>query len=133
VFRSLFKREKPKLAGVPAVRRMKTYSAQSGYVYQYFYAGHRPYSAGGESGVEHVFSISPDRKDWHNTGIFLSSDVVRRWEEAHARALSSTERYAVAKLALFQAFDDRPEPRLMREDVRVRLADIDGIVETLGL
>lgn len=112
---------------------MKTYSAQSGYVYQYFYEGHRPYTAGAESGVEHVFSISSDRKSWHNTAVCLADDAVRGWEEAHARTLNSTERYAVAKLALFQAFDDRLEPRLMKEDVRVRLADVEGIVETLGL
>ena len=112
---------------------MKTYSSDSGYVYQYFYEGHRPYSGGGESGVEHVFSISPDRKNWHHTGVFLSDEALRGWEKAHNRSLNSTERYAIAKLALFHAFDDRPAPALIKEDVRVRLADVDGIVEALGL
>jgi hypothetical protein len=112
---------------------MKTYSAESGYVYQYFYEGYRPHTASGESGVEYVFRISPDRKTWHNTGVFISDESVRGWEAAHERSLSSTERYAVAKLALFQAFDERRTPAHMKEDVCVRRADVDGILETLGL
>ena len=133
MFRGFFKRERPKLLGVPPLRRMKTYSAESGYVYQYFYEGYRPYATGGESGAEHVFHISADRKDWHDTSVFIADAAIREWEQAHARTLNSTERYAIAKLSLFHAFDDRPEPRLMKEDVRVRLADVADIVETLGL
>ncbi|HEY1337070.1 MAG TPA: hypothetical protein VGF59_06140 [Bryobacteraceae bacterium] len=108
---------------------MKTYSAESGYVYQYFYEGHRPF----EGGVEFVFKISADRKAWHDTGVFLNEDAVRSWEQSHGRALSPTERYAVAKIALFQAFDERATPALLKEDVRVRAADVEAIVETLGL
>jgi hypothetical protein len=47
--------------------------------------------------------------------------------------LSSTERYAVSKLALFQAFDERATPELMTQEVRVRAADVAAIIETLGL
>jgi hypothetical protein len=133
VFRSLFGKKKPELTGAPAVRRMKTYSAASGYVYQYFYEGHRPRATAGESGVEYVFQISPDRKTWHATGVFVSDESIRDWEAAHERTLSSTERYAVAKLALFQAFDERRTPAHMKEEVCVRRADVDGIIETLGL
>lgn len=112
---------------------MKTYSAQSGYVYQYFFEGHRPHATACESGVEFVFRISPDRKTWHATGVFVSDRVVGEWEAAHDHALSSTERYAVAKLALFQAFDERDTPARMKEDVCVRRADLDAIIETLDL
>ena len=115
------------------MRRMKTYSAQSGYVYQYFFDGHRPRTAAGENGVEYVFRISADRKTWHPTGVLVSDQAVAGWESAHDRTLSSTERYAVAKLALFQAFDERPTPAHLKEDVCVRLADLDAIIETLGL
>jgi hypothetical protein len=112
---------------------MKTYSAQSGYVYQYYYEGHRSYRSGRDLGAEFVFSVSSDRKTWHDTSVLVSDDGVAAWEQAHARQLSSTERYAVAKIALMQAFDDRAEPALMRDAVRVRLADVEGIIETLGL
>lgn len=112
---------------------MKTYPSSSGYVYQYFYEGHRAYASGSEHGVEFVFSVSADRKNWRDTGVFLADEAVSGWESAHQRTLNATERYAIAKLALFQAFDDRTAPAQMNEPVRVRLADVDGIVEALGL
>lgn len=133
MFRSLFSKKKPPLAGAPAVRRMKTYSAQSGYVYQYFYEGYRELRAGSERGTEFVFHVSADRKTWTDLPVLISASALEAWEAAHARRLSGTERYAIAKIALFQAFDERPGPAQMREEVRVRNADIDGIVETLGL
>lgn len=133
MFRSLFSKKSAPLTGTPAVRRLKTYSAQSGYVYQYHYEGHRDFRAAGESGVEFVFSISADRKNWHSTSVLVSAAALRAWEESHARELSSTERYAVAKMALFQAFDERPAPAQMKDEVRVRNADVDAIIETLDL
>lgn len=133
MFRSLFQKKPQPLIGTPTVRRLKTYQAQSGYVYQYYYEGHRDFRSGGESGMEFVFSLSADRKNWHLLSVLVSDEAVRAWETSHVRQLSSTERYAVAKVALFQAFDERAEPSLMRDEVRVRNADIEGIVETLGL
>ena len=65
--------------------------------------------------------------------VVLATPSLQAWEQAHGRELSSTERYAVAKLALFQAFDERASPALLRDEVRVRNADIEGIVERLGL
>jgi hypothetical protein len=133
VFRSLFSKKTAPLTGTPGVRRLKTYSAQSGYVYQYYYEGHRDFRSGVDRGVEFVFSISADRKTWQTTSVLVSDEAIRSWEEAHARELSSTERYAIAKIALFQAFDERPAPAQMKDQVRVRNADVDAIVETLGL
>ena len=42
MFDWLRKKKDAPLTGAPAVRRQKTYSAESGYVYQYFYEGQRP-------------------------------------------------------------------------------------------
>lgn len=112
---------------------MKTYSAQSGYVYLYFYEGHRSFEAGRESGTEFVFTISADRKNWSTTAVLVATAELEAWEEAHGRELSATERYAIAKLALFQAFDERPKPEQMRQEVRLRAVDVEAIVETLGL
>ena len=112
---------------------MKTYSGQSGYVYQYYFDGYRAYREAHEQGREFVFTVSADRKMWHAVSVHLHDDAVAQWESAHARTLSGNERYAVAKLALFQAFDDRATPALMKEPVRVRAADVESIIETLGL
>ncbi len=89
---------------------MKTYSAQSGYVYQYCYEGQRPLQHSGEHGIEFVFSLSSDRKTWSNAKVHVSDAALSGWEAAHERGLSPTERYAIAKLALFQAFDERETP-----------------------
>jgi len=133
MFRSLFSKKKAALTGAPAVRRMKTYSAQSGYVYQYFYEGHRDFRAAADRGVEFSFSVSADRKAWHETSVFVGSAAVHDWEKRHSRELSPTERYAIAKMALFQAFDERAEPALLKEEIHVRAADVEAIVDTLGL
>lgn len=133
MFEKLFSKKEMPLTGAPPVRRLKTYSAQSGYVYQYCYQGQRPFRHAGESGTEFVFSLSADRKNWRHSKVLLADGAVTAWEAAHARELSPTERYAIAKMALFQAFDERATPALMKDDVCVRHADVEAIAETLEL
>jgi hypothetical protein len=133
MLRNFFSRKPLPLTGAPAVRRLKSYSAQSGYVYQYFYEGQRPFRSSGESGIEFVFTVSADRKEFHPVGVLVSESALLAWEQAHDHALSSTERYAISKMALFQAFDERATPDLMKQEVRVRAADVSAINETLGL
>ena len=132
LFDRLFKKPAP-LTGAPAVRRQKTYSAQSGYVYQYFYEGCRPYRRDVEQGVEFVFDVSADRKSSAPVSVFVADDAVAAWEQKHGRPLVSAERYASAKMALFQAFDERAHPGLMKQDVRVRAADMEAILSTLDI
>ncbi len=83
--------------------------------------------------MEFVFSVSADRKTWCTTRVLVGEGAIRAWETSHQRELSSTERYAVAKMALFQAFDERSSPEQMKEEVLVRPADVAGIIDTLGL
>ena len=137
MFRNFFSKKpfakKGALTGTPAVRRMKTYAAQSGYVYHYYYDGHREYRSANDHGTEFVFTISPDRKTWHTSSVLVSEVAILAWQASHSRELSATERYAVAKMALFQAFDERSAPAQMKNEIRVRHADVDGIVNTLDL
>ncbi len=121
------------LTGAPTVRREKSYSAASGYVYHYFYAGHRPAVRDGEDGTEYVFDTSTDRRTAFLVSVFLSESAAAGWSSAHERELSAAERYAIAKMALFQAFDERRDPGQMKEEVHVRAADLEAIMETLGL
>ena len=133
MLRNFFAKKPLPLTGAPAVRRLKSYSAQSGYVYQYFYEGQRPLGSGRASGTEYVFTVSADRKAFHPVSVLVGEGEVRAWEQAHGRTLASTERYAVSKMALFQAFDERATPAEMKQEVRVRGADMAAIIETLGL
>src|SRR5579871_136397 len=97
LFERFFKKPAP-LSGAPAIRRQKTYSAQSGYVYQYFYEGHRSYRRNDGSGAEFVFNVSADRKTSVAVSVFVSDDAVAAWEQKYGRALAATERYAAAKM-----------------------------------
>jgi len=132
MWRNLFTKRPVPLTGAPTVRRLKTYSAQSGYVYQYFYEGQRPWQEGKELGTEFVFTVSADRKTTHELSVIVPLSALVEWEQAHERVLTANERYAVSKMALFQAFDDRA-PELMKEAVRVRAADAGGILDGLEL
>jgi hypothetical protein len=129
----LLKKKEAPLTGAPAVRRQKTYSAESGYVYQYFYEGQRPAARDDGAGVQFVFNVSADRKSSSMVSVFIAAAALEGWQQEHGRALASTERYAVAKMALFQAFDRRAEPSLMRDEVRVGAGDVTAILTTLGI
>ncbi|HLN01162.1 MAG TPA: hypothetical protein VK335_17865 [Bryobacteraceae bacterium] len=126
-----FNKKDVPLTGAPAVRRQKTYSAQSGYVYQYFYQGQRPSSP--NPGTEYVFDVSADRKTSAPASVFVSAEAVENWQSQTGRTLSNAERYAIAKMALFQAFDERATPDAMREVVRVTPAGVRAILETLNI
>jgi hypothetical protein len=121
------------LAGAPAVRRQKIYSAQTGYVYRYFYLGHRPASWDGAAGTEYVFETAADTKTFFQAPVFLGEDAVASWEQGHRRALTAVERYAAVKMALFQAFDESPSPSHMRSRIRVRAVGLEAHLETLGI
>ena len=98
------------LHGAPIKPRLKTYSAATGYVFQYVYRGHRRGQTGnGLPASEYVFSVSCDRKTYFPVSVRLAEAVVVGWGERYQRALSATEIYAIAKLSLFEAFDERQD------------------------
>jgi hypothetical protein len=133
VFDRWLSRKLQPLTGAPAIRRQKTYSGQSGYVYQYYYEGHRPYERDRKSGTEYVFDVSADRKTSMAVSVLLSDTALEDWQSRHGRTLHLSERYAIAKMALFQAFDERPSPAAMSADVQVRAADVEAILIGLGI
>src|SRR5207249_1291458 len=129
----LRKKKEAPLTGAPAVRRQKTHSAESGYVYQYYYEGQRPASRSGSPGIEFVFNVSADRKSSFPVSVFVPDEALQSWQQGHGRQLGSTERYAVAKMSLFQAFDRRATPDAMRDEVRVEAEDVESILATLDI
>lgn len=127
-------RKQAPLPGAPAAPRQKTYSAASGYVYRYYYLGRRdPKASDPEPALEYLFNVSADRRTWSAVAVVVEVPAIERWEQLHDRRFSATEQYAIAKIALFQALDERSGPAQLRDPVRVRNADIEGIVEILGL
>jgi hypothetical protein len=121
MFRGWFGKKTPGLTGVPAVRRLKTYSAESGYVYQYHFEGRR-------TGTEFVFSASADRKTWREVTVRIpEGDLTVR-----ERRLTLTDRYAVAKIALFAAFDRCGSPDQMPQPVEVNAHELEEVADRLG-
>jgi hypothetical protein len=90
------------------VRRMKTYAGGQGYVYQYYFVGKRPATAGSPdaAATEYVFDVTSDRKTTFAVSVFLAEDAVKKWAASHRRALTDAEQYGATKMRLFQAFDE---------------------------
>ena len=123
-----FRRKKP-LTGAPAAPRQKTYSAMSGYAYQYYFGGQRKI----RDGIEFVFDVSADRKTSFPLSIVVRGSALSLWEHTHERPLESNERYAVAKLALFRAFDETDTPKGLLKPVYVDANQVEELLESLGL
>ncbi len=118
-----------KLRGVPSIRRLKNYSALSGYVYEYFFEGYRDT----RDAREYVFSVSADRKSWFVLQVILACNAIEEWERERDCILGDRERYAVAKLALFSAFDERANPAEMGSVIEVTPEMAADLLEKLDL
>jgi len=117
-----------------AVRRVKSYSAADGYVYQYyFFEGDRA-QRNSASGGEFTYVVSADRKSAFPFKIFVKQSALDAWAKLNGRPLSSSEEYAVAKMRLFQAFDEgsvKPAPEGQQPGEVV--VDESNLEEMLGL
>src|SRR5580700_680916 len=80
-----------------AVRRVKSYSAATGYVYQYYFYEVEKARRGASSGTEYVYMVSLDRKKVFPLKIFVVKDALEKWSARTGQQLSGTEEYAVAK------------------------------------
>jgi hypothetical protein len=85
--------------------RWKTYSAQSGYVYQYIFEGVR-------DDREYVFRAVSGPQIEMTLQVELDTGA---WVEEN-RPLSEIERFGIAKMALLRALDDSVKPGLIRPD-----------------
>jgi hypothetical protein len=98
------------MARPDAVRRVKSYSAANGYVYQYcFYEVNRVVEEGRPAG-EFIYAVSVDRKSTFGLRILVFRAALEAWARSNGRPLSSSEEYAVAKIRLFRAFDENEVP-----------------------
>jgi hypothetical protein len=94
------------------VRRLKTYTGNQGYVYQYYFVGSRPSLAtSGPASTEYVFDVTSDRKVTFSVSVLLYYHSLETWAAAHGRQLTSAEQYAAAKLRLMRGFDEIEDMR----------------------
>jgi hypothetical protein len=122
------------MARPDAVRRVKSYSAADGYVYQYyFFEGNRAYR-GASPGGEFTYVITADRHSAFPFKIFVHQSALESWAAQNGRALTSSEEYAVAKMRLFQAFDEGAVQSVPTgQPPREVLVDESNLEELLGL
>ncbi len=117
------------------VRRMKTYTGQTGYVYQYYFVGKR--SAMGDAAeapaTEYVFDVTADRQTFFAVSIFLGQQAKASWAASHGRELTDAEQYAIGKMALFRSFDEVEGLAGSARRFVIGAEDIDGLAEQLNL
>ncbi len=130
------RRESPNnalMARPGAVRRVKSYSAASGFVYQYHFSEVKPARRGLAAGTEYIYLVTADRSTVFPLCIFVRRDALQEWEQNYGRKLTGTEEYAVAKMRLFQAFDEAESPAAARQEVRVDRSNLGALLAKLDL
>jgi hypothetical protein len=129
-------RGSPNNAGVAkpeAVHRIKSYSAASGFVYQYHFVEVVPARRGSSFGNEYTYMVSRDRKTMFPVKIFVRRDAVDRWRRKTGRALTGTEEYAVAKMRLLQVFDEAEEVTASSPDLIVDESNLESLLTQLDI
>ena len=121
------------MARPEAVRRVKSYSAASGYVYQYYFYEVQKTHRGGAAGSEYVYMVSVDRKKVFPLRIFVQRDGLDHWGRTAGRELTGTEEYAVAKMRLFDAFDAIPDLANAQPPLVVDASNIEELLSRLDI
>jgi len=112
-------------------RRYKSYAAETGVVYRYFFESRRSIirPAGLGPGSDYIFVLIADQGSPFVLRIFVSDRAVTAWGVARARELDPSERYALAKMRLFRAFDELEN---LREECWNLVVDDSNLEELLA-
>jgi hypothetical protein len=113
------------------VRRIKTYTGETGYVYQYYFVGSRP--ALHAAATEYVFDVTSDRKTTFAVSIFLLDRAVAGWEQTHGRKLVDSEQYASVKMRLFAAFDEIENLREQGRSLTIGPDEMEELLAKVGV
>lgn len=121
------------MARPEVAHRIKSYSAATGFVYQYTFVEVQKARRGLTLGTEYVYIVSIDRHESFPLTVFVKQSAADKWAKRHGRKLSGTEEYAVAKMRLFQAFDDVEDLATSRPDLVVDDSNLEALLEKLDL
>jgi hypothetical protein len=116
-----------------AAHRVKSYSAATGYVYQYYFYEVEKTTRGAAAGTEYVYMVSVDRKHVFPLRIFVSREALDRWSARTGRDFTGTEEYAVAKMRLFQAFDELEDLAAKTPELLIDESNLDSLLSQLDL
>src|SRR5438270_9418555 len=117
------------------LRRMKTYTGQTGYVYQYYFVGQREALPDDPDApaIEYIFDVTADRKTMFAVSVFLKQSAREEWKASHGRPLTDSEQYAAAKLRLFQGFDEVEKMQAAGRRLTIEGVAIETLLEQLGV
>lgn len=125
------------MARPDAARRVKSYSAATGYVFQYYFYEVNRTRRGLAAGTEYVYMMTADRQRMHPLRIFVKRAALEDWGKRAGREVTGTEEYAVAKMRLFRAFDELPELATAAAEawpeLRVDETNLEELLEALDL
>jgi hypothetical protein len=116
-----------------ALRRVKSYSSATGYVYQYYFYEVEKARRGNSPGTDYVYMVSVDRHRVFPLKVFVVKDALEKWSARTGQQLTGTEEYAVAKMRLFQAFDEIEGLGAKTPDLLVDDANLDALLSQLDL
>jgi hypothetical protein len=116
-----------------SVRRVKSYSAATGYVYQYYFYEVEKARRGATSGTEYVYMVSADRKHVFPVKVFVVKDALEMWSSRTGQQLTGTEEYALAKMRLIQAFDEIEGLAATPPELAVDDTNLDNLLSQLDL
>ena len=116
-----------------AAHRVKSYSAATGYVYQYYFYEVEKTNRGPAEGTEYVFMVSVDRKHVFPVRILVIKAALEQWGGRTGREFSGTEEYAVAKMRLFQAFDEIEDLSAKTPPLKVDESNLENLMAQLDL
>ena len=122
-----------RMARPEAVRRVKSYSAATGYVYQYYFYEVQKTRRQGLEGSEYAYMVSVDRKTVFPLRIFVAREGIETWARAAGRQLTGTEEYAVAKMRLFEALDEIPDLASSQPELMVDASNIEELLLRLDI
>ena len=115
------------------VRRLKTHASDTGRVYDYCFVEKRRAPASFGAAIEYVYEVSSDRRSFFAVSILVMDEAVADWAARHGRALDDNERYAAAKLALQQAFDEIADMRQSGRQLQVGPEKLEELLAPLDL
>ena len=121
------------MAKPEVAHRIKSYSAATGTVYQYAFVEVKPARRGLTFGTEFVYMVSADRGANFPLTVFIRTSALDKWSRREGRKLSGTEEYAVAKMRLFDAFDEIEDLATSRPDIFVDDSNLDALLQKLDV
>ena len=116
-------------------RRTKSYAAETGVVYRYFFESCRSTvrPAGLGPGSDYIFVLRADQGRPFALRVFVSEKAVDAWSALHGRKLDPSEQYAAAKMMLFRAFDQQDNLPAESLSLVVDETNVEELLESLDL